>query len=66
MLWTCNIVSLEMVDADVENLKKGLEILQEEQTLDPNNFILFISIYTCICISIHLSIHSSHSFIHDP
>lgn len=47
-----------MVDTDVENLKKGLETLQEEQTLDPNNFILFISIYTYMHPSIYPFIHS--------
>ena len=37
------IVSMETVDADVEAIKQGLKSLLEEQELEPQNFILYVS-----------------------
>ena len=41
---TCALVSMETVTEDVEALKQGLKLVEEEQEKEPHNFILFISI----------------------
>lgn len=37
------LVSMEILEADVNALEKGLEAVKVEEALEPENFILFIS-----------------------